>query len=420
MNTAKSDKKRKDQISQTSGSFEIVGGGDKAWEMHASEERSSSNRHREAREETIDEGFRSRIPISESDWDRLISFVPVVGPLRSRNKELGAELTEVLKMLQRRDWEMEQLRGRLSERERELGELKKTLCMYDDCSEVDIASMMNVINTRIENLALNAARRWLRGISKTEQVPESNPLNEEEMETLKWIVGPELLEALRSPPPEQSRCVVVLLPLAWQASVVVVVWKILSSFVAGLATSSEGHTVDVALQRISGLVKAGEIQPAYGRWRFVTHQYMKSLVSREGALQFYVKEAVEHCYLAARLALKSNCPDGQGFFGAFQTQMKEILEGAFKLRDNIQENMLTTNYDPYLPPYGTTFGPDFMEVDSKSDRQFAEDTVVCVTRLGMIHSRKRERENSAYIPGETFLKAQVLTARNLGDILDGK
>ncbi|KIO27482.1 hypothetical protein M407DRAFT_243338, partial [Tulasnella calospora MUT 4182] len=52
-----------------------------------------------------------------------------------------------------------------------------------------------------------------------------------------------------------------------------------------------------------------------------------------------------------------------------------------------------------------------MVVD-KEDREFSRDAVVCTTRLGMVSTRKRERENSR-IRREYSLKAQVLTDCNL-------
>ena len=93
--------------------------------------------------------------------------------------------------------------------------MKTTLRMYDDCSEVDIASMMNGINTRIQNLTRNTAQRWLRGFSKASETGENNSPSESEMEDFQRIVGPQLANTLISPPPQRSRCVVVLLPLAW-------------------------------------------------------------------------------------------------------------------------------------------------------------------------------------------------------------
>lgn len=143
---------------------------------------------------------------------------------------------------------------------------------------------------------------------------------------------------------------------------------------------------------------------------------MKQLVHHEEAVQLYVREALGYCRLAARLALKSACPDDQAFLDAFQAQMTEIMEEAFKLRTIIQERMLTANYDPYLPKNGEAFRADIMEVP-KEDEKHSKDTVVCATRLGLISSRKRERENSSELMKELSLRAQVLTDRNLCDII---
>lgn len=353
-----------------------------------------------------------------SDWNWLGRYLPFVGTLQSQNKALETKLEEMRQRLGRRDREIAQLRERLSERKREVGDLKETLSMYDDCSEVDITSAMKGINTRIQSLARNTAQRWLRGFSGASEGGSNTFLSETEMETVKRTVGPQLANTLGSPPAERSRCVVVLLPLAWQASTVTVVAKILSSFVEGLPTSAEGGVVDAELRAVSRAVKEGEIQPAYGRWRFITHQYIRRRIHlhHERAVQFYVREALEHCYLAARLALKSSCPDDQAFLDAFHAQMTEIMEETFKLRTKIQEKMLTANYDPYLPTNGTIFRSDIMEV-AKEDEEHSKDTVICTTRLGMISSRKRERENSREPVKELSLKAQVLTDRNLGDII---
>lgn len=404
-----------------------------------------------SREEVAEEHLPRRIITSEADPNWLLRHFPFVGNLYNRNNELKSEMNEMRKRLDRRnreiaqlreslsyrerelgemnemrkrsdrkDREIAQLRQSLSDRERELGEMKKTLCMYDDCSEVDIADTMNGINTRIQSLSRNAAQRWCRGISKGQGGGEDNKfLNETEMETLRRIVGPQLANALGSHPPERNPCVVVLLQLAWQASTVAVVEKILASFVAGLATWSEGLALDTQLKTLSGHVKEGEIQPAYGRWRYVTHQYLKRHIAHDQAVQYYVQEALHHCRLAARLALRNSCPDDQTFINTFQAQLTAIMDDAFKLQGSIQEKMLTANYDPYLPANGTPFREDFMEVD-KADEVFPEDTVVCTTRLGVTLSRKKGRENSWDVEKEVFLKAQVLTEGNLADILTSK
>ncbi|KAG8938627.1 hypothetical protein FRC04_008140 [Tulasnella sp. 424] len=404
-----------------------------------------------APEGVAEEHFSRRIITREADPNWLVRYFPFVGNLWNRKEGLESEMNDMHERLNRRDWEIAhlrhslsdrerelgevnemrkrldrrdreitQLRGSLADRERELGEMKKTLCMYDDCSEVDIADMMGGINTRIQSLFRNAAQRWCRGISKGQGGGGDNKfLNETEMETLRRIVGPQLASALGSHPPERNPCIVVLLQLAWQASTVSVVEKILSSFVAGLAISPEGLALDTQLKNISGSVKEGEIQPAYGRWRYVTHQYLKRQIPHDQAVQLYIQEVLHHCRLAARLALRSSCPDDQTFVNTFQPQLTAIIEDAFKLQGSIQEKMLTANYDSYLPANGTPFREDLMEVD-KADQVFPKDTVVCTTRLGVTLSRKKGRENLWDVEKEVFLKAQVLTEGNLTDILGSK
>lgn len=98
------------------------------------------------------------------------------------------------------------------------------------------------------------------------------------------------------------------------------------------------------------------MQPAYGRWRFVTHLYVKQwLIRNENALQSYVDEAIENCYLAACPVLKGSCPDHRIFLDTFGTQITEIMDEAAKLRTNMQEKLLTANYEPYLPAPGARF-----------------------------------------------------------------
>lgn len=224
------------------------------------------------------------IPASSAvfDWSWLARHWPFV---QNQNKTLEKKLEEMRQRLERRDAEIAQLRDKLSERKREVADLKgeagdltaevgdlkteagdlrrevadlkTTLSMYDDCSEVDVTSLMKEINTRIQSLARNTAQRWLRGYSGGSEGGGNTFLNEEEIETAKRIIGPQLASALGSPPPERGRCVVVLLPLAWQASTVTVVAWILLSFVAGLPASSEGQLVDIELRKLSALVKKG-------------------------------------------------------------------------------------------------------------------------------------------------------------------
>ncbi|KAG8996765.1 hypothetical protein FRB90_012639 [Tulasnella sp. 427] len=349
--------------------------------------------------------------------------------LSNKEKDMTETLAEKERELRGRMYERDELRRRLNEvekglgaklaeKERELEEMKKTLCMYDDCSEVDIASMMSGINTRIHSLARNTAQRWLRGSNKLpEETRDTRPfLTEVEMETCRGIIGAGLVRALGSPSPGQSRCVLVLLPLGWQAAMVKVVAKILSSFVAGIAASEEGRTFDKALQKVSDQVRKGEIQPAFGRWRFVTHQYTKQLFNQESSLQHYVQEALGLCRLVARLALKSNCPDDKAFLGAFHSHLTEVVEETFKLQAHIQEKMLTANYEPCLAVGGTAFGAEAMELD-KGERTVPGDVVICTVRLGLISTRKRERENSGVILQDILLKPRVLTEYNLQDIM---
>lgn len=137
------------------------------------------------------------------------------------------------------------------------------------------------------------------------------------------------------------------------------------------------------------------------------------------AVQNYVKEAINHCHIAARIAMQGRCPNYQIFLDAFQAQTQEIIKEAFKLRTNIQERVLTANYDPYIPANGTAFRAETMGIDEE-DQRFNNDVVVCTVRLGMMCSRKNGRDSSSNIINELFEKPVVLTRYNLEDIVAGK
>lgn len=142
---------------------------------------------------------------------------------------------------------------------------------------------------------------------------------------------------------------------------------------------------------------------------------MRRLLSdgEERAIQAYVDEALAHCRIVGKLAMKDRCPNDQAFTAAFRPQLRVIIEEAFKLLTTIQERMLTVNYEPYTPPNGDEFNPEFMDVDQE-DKTFPNDHVVCTTGLGLFYWRKEGREaTSKMSPKSVFKKAQVLTEGNL-------
>ncbi|KAG8937828.1 hypothetical protein FRC00_000352 [Tulasnella sp. 408] len=339
--------------------------------------------------------------------------------LQNENRELRQEVMLLRQSLAEKDKEMRQVVLGKAEKESELLEMKTTLRMYDECPAAEILTTLNSINSRIKSLAQNTAQRWMRGGSKAPGSERS--LSDSEVEGGRRVIGTQLVDALTSSSTEPNSSVSILLPLAWQASIVAVVAKILSSFAAGLPTSPEGVTVDAFLQVLSGAIKAEEAQPAYGRWRFITHRYLKRCMRKkeEETIQTYVKEALAHCHVVGRLAMQRQFPEDKVFWDAFQVQIREIMEEAFKLRTTVQERTLTANYDPYLPANGTPFRAESMDID-EDDQVFDNDIVVCTVWLGMTSSHKNGRDASSRIQTGLFEKAVVLTKCNLEDILAGK
>ncbi|KAG9009247.1 hypothetical protein FRB90_008491 [Tulasnella sp. 427] len=346
-----------------------------------------------------------------------------VSQLEYQKRELEKQVAHLHKVFSSRENDYRQALAekdsQLSEKDAELGELKRTLCMYDECSEVDLKSMVDGINTRIQSLARNLAVKWVKA-SKSSGEDHKAVLPEMKLDDLKEVIGVQLVDALKNGSVEHTRYMAVFLSYAWQASIVSVVHDILGSFSVSLATSAEGFHFDDALQRLSRAVSQGEMQPAYGRWRLVTHKYLKQVMQDEGpGIQYYTDRAINLCQTATLLALKSRCPDTETFKAAFLDQTREIVQETSKLLTTIQERMVTTNYRPYLFKNGRTFRPEKMAL-GKQDTPFQNDSVVCTVALGMLHSRKRARENSEEEPPFfMFSKPQVFTEGNLNDLIAG-
>lgn len=305
------------------------------------------------------------------------------------------------------------------EKDAELAEMKKILCMYDDCSEVDIRNMVDDINKKIRGLARSVAVRWIKDASRmSEESVAAKLVTEEEVKTMRECIGDQLVNALEGARPGQSQCAPLFLQCAWQASIAFVATKILASFSARLAASPEGYHLDGALRSISAEVMKEEVQPAYGRWRFLTHRNLKGVgINEEQAIEAFANEALGYCRLAGRLIMKNRCPDDQAFANAFQLQMKEIMDETFKLLTNIQEKIMTTNYHTYRPPNGGPFSSETMDVD-KQDRRYPNDIVVSTTGLGLLYSQKKGREISNQPPPMyVFKKPQVLTEKTLNEMI---
>ncbi|KAG8937831.1 hypothetical protein FRC00_000355 [Tulasnella sp. 408] len=362
-----------------------------------------------------------------------------LSPLQRRNRELESQvedLTGVVSSLEKESRDLEShvdhlkrtlssrekaYKDELSEKESELAELKKTLCMYDECSEAELGKMVDGINTRIQSLARNLAVKWVREASKASDGGETRVVvGEERVAYLGEVVGVQLVNALKGASVGRTPFTPILLQLAWQASIVAVVKKILSCFSASLAASTETSQIENAFRAVGTAVKGGEVQPAYGRWRLVTHQYLRQVVrNEETAVQIYVHEALELCRTATRLAMKNRSPDDESFANALQPQTKEIVEEAFKLLNTLQEKMVTRNYEPYTFGNGRTFRPEKMILD-KQDTEYPDDHVVCTTGLGMSYTRKKGRELTSESPRTyVFKKPQVLTDGNLNDMVAG-
>ncbi|KAG8987171.1 hypothetical protein FRB90_003563, partial [Tulasnella sp. 427] len=269
--------------------------------------------------------FKQR-PVAHYPFDHLGN-----GAVESRDRHVVDEVARLRQLLVTKDREAAELVSRLTKAESELRELKTTLCMYDECSAADIAKSLKGINSRIQDLAQNTAKRWLGSPPKP---PRSVKLpNKSKIEAFKRIVGPELVDALASSPDGSNKTICdVLLPLAWQASIVVVVFKILYAFCAVLPGSEEGAVLNSFLHKLSGVIKSGEAQPAYGRWRSITHRYLRGYGRKEeNAIQEYVHEALTTCHTAARIAMHQRAPDDQVISITFKPQVQEIVEEAVEV-----------------------------------------------------------------------------------------
>lgn len=351
--------------------------------------------------------------------------------LELKEKDLRARLEEKEHQLHERETEVQELKKTLEIH----GEMKETLCMYDDCSEVDMRKMVDSVNTRIQDVACSTAILWLRNLPKdSDSVGDGEEASEAEVNDLKELIGPHVVDLLS----EGGEIAATLLPLAWQASIIATVAKILSSFSASLVISRESQAGDELLRKIANEVMMGgkqcrsdlsqnlgearslsssfiEVQPAYGRWRLITHQYLRRVMSshERSAVRTCVREALAHCGVVGRLVMKSHCPDEQAFKDAFQPQLHAIMDEAFGLSTIIQERRVTANYEPYMPPSGTPFQPESMVVETR-DKAFPDDHVVCTTGLGLLYWKKEGRvRTSEPSPKHVFTEAQVFTERNL-------
>ncbi|KIO22621.1 hypothetical protein M407DRAFT_216245 [Tulasnella calospora MUT 4182] len=362
-----------------------------------------------------------------------------ISPMERHNRELQSQVEHLTRTLNSREKDIRGLESRvehfsrtlsskekahreeLAEKDSELAELKKTLCMYDECSEVEIGNMVDGINTRIQSLARHLAVRSVKGASKASDRGENETMvSAAHVERLRGVIGVPLLNALDGASLGQTTFTAMFLQLAWQASIVDVVQKIISCFSASLARSQDGSQIESALWSVAEAVREGEVQPAYGRWRLVTHRYLRQLLESndEAAIQAYVNEAHELCQTAGRLAMKNRCPDGESFRNTLQPQTREIVEEAFKLLTTIQEKMVTANYEPYIRPNGRPFRSDKMNL-SKQDKEYPNDHVVCTTGFGMLYSRRTGRELTSESRMHIFKKPQVLTEANLHDMVAG-
>lgn len=387
-------------------------------------------------QEKANSGFHVGLP-----WGYRVSIGPgdETAELQSKNQQMEDHIKAQWRKEQELLTRLEERERRLQEKEAELEELKNTLCMYNDCSEADIQRMVDSINTKVQNLACNTAIPWLNTVSRiSDSAKDDGEVSEVEMDNIKRLIGIQLVNALSG----ESQFADTLLPLAWQASILATVAKIISSFSATLATSSEERAGDAVLKTIAdGVMMRGEqrpttdcnisgrgsslsssfveAQPAYGRWRFITHKYLReALSSREqSAIRAYASEALESCRAVGRLTMKSQCPNDQALENAFQAPLRAIMEETFGLATIIQEKMITANYGPHLPPSGAPFDPESMVVE-KGDKVSANDQVVCTTGIGLLCWKKEGRDSSSRLwPQYVFKQAQVFTEASLNDLI---
>ncbi|KAG8996768.1 hypothetical protein FRB90_012642 [Tulasnella sp. 427] len=315
-----------------------------------------------------------------------------------------------------KDVELEQKDIQLKEKDVELEDLKKTLCMYDACAEADIIQKVDTINTTTSKFLRDTARSWVKSASKVAE--ELVVVPDDDLRHLKEVIGAKLFEALLVARLERTTSAYNILQFAWQASIVAVVTKVLGSFSAGLAASPEGSAIDKTLQVISVEVMKQEVQPAYGRWRFLTYRHSRGIVPEEQAIEIYVNDAMKTCRTAGQVLLKNRCPAPEAFATVFEPKLKDIIRHAFQLLTDIQESMMTTNFEPYVPPSGIPFDPKNMDVNPQDKADYAGDVVVCVTGVGLLYSRKNGRERTNEVPmKDVFKKPKVLTEANLGDIV---
>ncbi|KAG9044027.1 hypothetical protein FS837_008863 [Tulasnella sp. UAMH 9824] len=341
-----------------------------------------------------------------------------VSELRVKNQQLEDQVERMGRKEKDLRETLKENDRRLRERETELEELKTTFCMYNDCSEADIQSMADSINAKTQDLACNTAIRWLRTASKTsDSAGDGVEVTETEMDRVKRLIGTQLVNALSG----GGQFTNTLLPLAWQASIFITVANVISSFSASLAGSSEERAGDAVLRKVAEQVMNGEAQPAYGRWRLITHKYLRGALSNmeQLAVQAYVSEALANCRVVGRLAMKSQCPNDQAFEDAFQSPLRSIVEEAFGLSTMIQERMITANYGPFLPRSGDPFDPKTMVVE-KGDKVSENDHVVCTTGIGLVCWKKEGRDSTSKLsPQFVFKEAQVFTEASLNDLIPG-
>ncbi|KAG9009251.1 hypothetical protein FRB90_008495 [Tulasnella sp. 427] len=317
-----------------------------------------------------------------------------------------------------KDIKLKQKDIELKEKDIELEDLKKTLCMYDACAEADIIKKVDSINTTTSKFLRDTARSWVKSASKVPEELVTVVVPDDDLQHLREVIGTSLFKALMVARLEKATAAYNILQFAWQASIVAVVTKVLGSFSAGLAASPEGSAIDKTLQMISVEVMKREVQPAYGRWRFLTYRHSRGIVPEEQAIEIYVNDAMKTCRTAGQVLLKNRCPAPAAFATVFEPKLKDIIRHAFQLLTDIQESMMTTNFEPYVPPSGIPFEPKNMDVNPQDKTDYAGDVVVCVTGVGLLYSRKNGRERTNEVPmKDVFKKPKVLTEANLKDIV---
>ncbi|KAG8937834.1 hypothetical protein FRC00_000358 [Tulasnella sp. 408] len=305
---------------------------------------------------------------------------------------------------------LEQQFNNLREKETELGELKRTLRMYDESSERDLQTKVDEINAKIQATE-GTAMRWTKASSSSPVVAANDgEVGDAGDDNVERVIGGLLFHALRD-----SKVATPCLMVAWQACIVATVEKILCSFSATLAISEEGQLSDAVLKRISDEVMAGEVQPAYGRWRLITHQYLRQTLSggEQAAIGAYVSEALANCLAVGRLAMQNRLPNDQSLMDDFQDELRIIMTEAIELSYMIREKMITANYEPYVPSGGASFEPKFMTVEQQ-EKAAPDDRVICTTGIGLLYWRKEGGEGTSKTsPKLAFKKAQVFTVGNL-------